>query len=389
MLTLQPNNYVLEEVTRDDIILASLAWGFTLGIGWLTAWAACKQTMGIYKRHGWRILKNPYFWMIWGEIAVCLGFGIICFMYLLGTISPSFAFYFCILTLWALQVQFLLQIIINRCAILITDRRWSWRLKYGVAALITSINISVYCIWIPARLQISESYIHTNEWWDRCEKGIYLVVDAALNIYFIRIVQQNLVQHGLTKYRGVVRFNMFIITFSLGMDVLIIAMMSLKNTFVYMQFHPLAYIVKLKIELSMAELIAKIAKNRDPSQMDGGQQADFHAHSSSRGGVTSKGAGTVLSGNRDGESKNRAWATVTTTVEMNTMDANGRKVDGRGGTTGYNHSDTETLIDPRAPFSGNATCSSGVEGGASQDRIDHKGGESISSFNSGSNEVHS
>jgi len=220
------------------------------------------------------------------------------------------------------------------------------------------------------------------------EKGIYLIVDAALNIYFIRIVQQNLVRHGLTKYRGVVRFNMFIISFSLAMDVLIIAMMSLDNTFVYMQFHPLAYIVKLKIELSMAELIAKIAKNRDPSQMDGEPQADFHAHSSSRGGGTSKGAGTVLSGNRDGENKNRAWATVTTTVEMNTMDANGRKIDERGGPTGYNHSDTDTLIDPRAPFSGNAACTSGVEGGALRDRMDHKGVESISSFNSASGDVH-
>lgn len=136
------------------------------------------------------------------------------------------------MTLWALQVQFLLQIIINRCAILITDRRFASRMKWGVAGVITAINISVYCIWVPARLQISEEYIHINQWWDRAEKVIYLVIDAALNLYFIRIVQRNLVQHGLTKYRGVVRFNMFIIAFSLGMDVLIISMMSLKNTFV-------------------------------------------------------------------------------------------------------------------------------------------------------------
>ena len=136
------------------------------------------------------------------------------------------------MTLWALQVQFLLQIIINRCAILITDYRWARKLKYGVAALITAINISVYCIWVPARLQINHQYIEINEWWDRCEKAIYLVVDAALNFYFIRIVQRNLVSLGLTKYRGVVKFNMFIIAFSLGMDVLIISMMSLSNTFV-------------------------------------------------------------------------------------------------------------------------------------------------------------
>lgn len=102
----------------------------------------------------------------------------------------------------------------------------------GVAALITAINISVYCIWIPARLQINETYVHVNEYWDRTEKIIYLLVDAALNFYFIRIVQKNLVERGLTKYRRLVLFNMFIIGFSLSMDVLIIAMMSLKNTFV-------------------------------------------------------------------------------------------------------------------------------------------------------------
>jgi hypothetical protein len=31
----------------------------------------------------------------------------------------------------------------------------------------------------------------------------------------------------------------------------------------YLQFHPLAYIVKLKIEMSMANLIAKIAKAQE------------------------------------------------------------------------------------------------------------------------------
>ncbi|EGY22349.1 uncharacterized protein VDAG_03787 [Verticillium dahliae VdLs.17] len=165
--------------------------------------------------------------------------------------------------MWALQVQFLLQIIVNRCAILMTDPNRASRLKWGIAALITLVNISVYCIWIPARLQISERYVHINEWWDRCEKGIYLVVDAMLNFYFIHIVKKNLIMHGLTKYRSLVRFNMFIVGFSLSMDVFIIGMMSLGNSFVYMQVHPLAYIVKLNIEMSMADLIGKIARNRN------------------------------------------------------------------------------------------------------------------------------
>lgn len=68
----------------------------------------------------------------------------------------SFAFYFSILTLWALQVQFLLQIIINRIGVLMLDRKKAANLKYGVAVLITLINISVYCIWVRNRVMFRQ-----------------------------------------------------------------------------------------------------------------------------------------------------------------------------------------------------------------------------------------
>ncbi|KAF2220982.1 hypothetical protein BDZ85DRAFT_302196 [Elsinoe ampelina] len=256
-------DFVEQQVTQADMNIASIAWGFSMGFGFLTVWAAIKQTTAARRKHGTRRLNTPYIWMIWLEIIVCLAFSIECWLYLAGIIPPGFAFYFTILTFWALQVQFLLQIIINRVMILMTNRRRGRQLRIGVAVLITAINISVYCIWIPARLQISKKYVYLNNIWDRCEKAIYLIVDACLNFIFIRIVQKNLVSNGLKKYERLVRFNMWIIGFSLSMDVLIIAMMSLNNTFVYMQFHPLAYIVKLKIEMSMADLISKVAKTKE------------------------------------------------------------------------------------------------------------------------------
>ncbi|KAI8951075.1 hypothetical protein F4801DRAFT_589941 [Xylaria longipes] len=265
-MSLLSPHYVLQEVTVSDTIIASIAFGFTLGFGQLTTWTATRQTWVAYRNTGRKVLRNVYIRMIWGEIIVCLGFGIICFLHLRGVIPPCFAFYFSILTLWALQVQFLLQIIINRCRIIAHDKEFMDKLKIGVAVLITAVNISVYNIWIPARLEISQSYIHINEWWDRVEKVIYMLTDAFLNIYFIRTVQHGLVRNGLTKYRGLVHFNMMIVGFSLSMDLLIITMMSLPNTFVYMQFHPLAYIVKLNIELSMADLIGRIARNRDHNE---------------------------------------------------------------------------------------------------------------------------
>ncbi|KAH6663790.1 hypothetical protein B0J14DRAFT_523637, partial [Halenospora varia] len=259
MITLLSDHYIAEPVTIDDLQLASLAWGFTIGFGFLTTWTAIKQTADMKRRYGYSKLNSPYIWMIWLEILVCLIFSIICWLYLNHIIPPSFAFYFVILTTWALQVQFLLQIIINRVSILLMDHQKAMRLKIGVAILITAVNISVYCIWVPARLQVSAKYEHVNKIWDRCEKVIYLLVDGALNWYFIYTVKIQLVNQGLVKYNRLVRFNMWIIGFSLSMDVLIISMMSLKNSFVYMQFHPFAYIVKLNIEMSMADLIAKVS----------------------------------------------------------------------------------------------------------------------------------
>lgn len=71
--------------------------------------------------------------------------------------------------------------------------------------------------------------MHINEVWDRLEKGIYLLMDAFLNYYFIKTVKENLVANGLHKYDKLVKFNQVIIIVSLLMDVLIIGAMSIPN----------------------------------------------------------------------------------------------------------------------------------------------------------------
>ncbi|GAB1522565.1 hypothetical protein RhiTH_005686 [Rhizoctonia solani] len=136
---------------------------------------------------------------------------------------------------------------------------WTFWLKFTIAVWITAINISVYCIWVPAKLQISQRYHDINVWWDRTEKCLYLVTDAILNYMFIRSIKQRLLKVGLKKYDKLVKFNEKIIAVSLAMDVLIITMMSHPNDFVYMQFHPVAYMVKLEIEMCMSKLMIKVA----------------------------------------------------------------------------------------------------------------------------------
>lgn len=87
--------------------------------------------------------------------------------------------------------------------------------------------------------------------------------------------------HGLVKYRPLVYFNARLMVVSIALDVsiswpmsleptkltrvplkiMLIALMQLKNPQLYVQFHPLVYMAKLKIELSMATLIKKIAQS--------------------------------------------------------------------------------------------------------------------------------
>jgi hypothetical protein len=127
----------------------------------------------------------------------------------------------------------LIQIIRNRISLLITSDREKFWLKWGSFLIVLGINISVYCIWIPARLQISPFWIQLNNIWDRIEKAIYLVLDAGLNIYFVVLVKRKLLSSGVTKYYPLFRFNIMMVVLSLSLDVLLIGLMSLPNGLIY------------------------------------------------------------------------------------------------------------------------------------------------------------
>ncbi|KAK4145943.1 uncharacterized protein C8A04DRAFT_10092 [Dichotomopilus funicola] len=134
------------------------------------------------------------------------------------------------------------------------------RLKLGLLILIGLVNISVFCIWIPARLQINDTYMRINYVWDRIEKAIFAAIDFCMNAYFMWLVKSKLVSNGLTQYNRLYKYNLAMVTLSISLDVLLIGLMSLKDDAVYVQVHPLMYLVKLNIEMNMAELIAKVVR---------------------------------------------------------------------------------------------------------------------------------
>ncbi|KAL6703502.1 hypothetical protein ACN47E_009600 [Coniothyrium glycines] len=274
-------DYQLEAITTADVATATVVWGLTLINAVIAVWLGTEQT-----KTSRSPVRSVYVWMIWLELLVSFAMGLECYLHLLKIIRPSFAFYFTILFFWCIQVQLLLQIIINRIRVIVPDRAHSRKIMIVTAIFVTAINISVFNIWIPARLQISHKYHVINEIWDRIEKGLYLIVDAALNWYFLKTVKSNLINNGLTKYNKLVRFNQNIVIVSLLMDVMIIGAMSIPNSFVYIQFHPLAYLVKLNIEMTMANLIKRIALStaRKTGQISLAEEfkSDSHLSSSAR-----------------------------------------------------------------------------------------------------------
>ncbi|KAL1663138.1 hypothetical protein GGF50DRAFT_116309 [Schizophyllum commune] len=217
----------------------------------------------------------------------CIIYGTICWLYLHGIIPPGFGIFFATTTIWAVQIQCVLQIICNRVGVLLPDDRSRLTLKLSVAFFVLLINISVYCIWIPSKMGVDEKFKQINVVWDRVEKVIYLFIDMALNAYFIISVKRRLVAYGLRKYDALVRYNTWIATVSVSMDVFIICMMSLKNDFVYNQVHPVAYMVKLNIEISMSDLIRRVATSTGTAQLDSQSiHVDFENVSSSVTGTS-------------------------------------------------------------------------------------------------------
>ncbi|KAI1451727.1 hypothetical protein F4805DRAFT_463494 [Annulohypoxylon moriforme] len=252
----EPPWFVAVRPNKLEMNLSSIVAGVSICTGIFSFAKGVLQTRSICAKRNGR--PNAYVVMVWIEWSVCITMGIICWLYLWGTIPPSFQFFFLLVSLWVFQTQCMIQIIISRIALLVPDRTRIIRMKWSIGIVFGLINLSVYLIWIPARLQINETYIHMNDIWDRIEKGIFCMIDVGLNIYFIYLVRSGLISNGLTKYMPLFIFNILMLTFSLSLDIILIGVMSLGQ--IYFQFHPFVYLLKLYIEMNITDLIAKIVR---------------------------------------------------------------------------------------------------------------------------------
>ncbi|KAK3318841.1 hypothetical protein B0H66DRAFT_622967, partial [Apodospora peruviana] len=260
------------------MFLATFLWGFTIAIACFSFAKAVRQTHRSWRRSS---RANAYIVMVWLEWTSCVVTAITSWLFLENLIAAR-----CVLTIdhrlvVPSFVQCLMQIMTNRIALIMYDPVRAAKLKWIVIVAIGIINVSVFCIWVPARLQISSTYIQANQIWDRAEKCIFLVIDAALNSYFMYLIKSKLVANGLKKYCLVYRFNLVMVCLSISLDVSIITHIPVSlSSFRYVQLHPAAYLIKLHIEMNIAELLGKVlmrSSNRRVNSLGSSRSTDNSA----------------------------------------------------------------------------------------------------------------
>ncbi|KAK5652829.1 hypothetical protein OQA88_9495 [Cercophora sp. LCS_1] len=240
-----------------EVLFVTFLWGFTMALSLVTGAKALRQTYRSWlRRRRW----NAYIAMVWAVWLCDIVIAIVYWIEIEGWIEPSFYYFAGILVMWTIQLQCLTQIMTNRISLVLYDPDKARRLRVGVALAIGAINISVFIVWIPARLQISHEWIVINNVWDRIEKVFFLFIDLFLNVYFMWLVKIKLIASGLTQYKVVYRCNLAMVCLSISADIAIICSMAAPVDTVYIEAHAVAYMVKLYIEMNLAELLGKVIK---------------------------------------------------------------------------------------------------------------------------------
>ncbi|KAK8098873.1 uncharacterized protein PG998_012114 [Apiospora kogelbergensis] len=223
---LVPPWYHYVQLSPADAELCNVIWGATLCCAVFVGATTSHQTWVI---HGRNKKFNVFLAMVWFEFISGVITSVMAWIFLKGFIMPK-------------------SILLNRASILAQNKRRTRQLKLATFFAIILVQISVFCVWIPAQLQISDRYIRFNAVWFRAEMAIFAIIDANLSVYILRVVQAKLVANELVKYRILFMYNIWRVCISVACDV-----------------HSLVHLIKLYIELSLAELIAKIVWAINPT----------------------------------------------------------------------------------------------------------------------------
>ncbi|KAI5846474.1 hypothetical protein DFP73DRAFT_545988 [Morchella snyderi] len=256
-----------EALTNLERELTLVAWGILIGFGYLTGWKAYKQTSTISREKRY---TSSYFWWVWMDYVSIMLFGVLAWILNQGHIRPQLWLYIPLVALWSIQAQALLQININRIELIAVDKAFNNRVRIGCLVIIAVFIVGTFSVWIPGRLGISAKITQISKIYIEVQGSLIILLDIALNTYFIRTVKATLIDPGLDKYKPLVSHNLMLVYATITVETIALGLMWLPaSPFVWLQYGTLAWMGKLNVELSMADLIMKLAYHTpEPSSLE-------------------------------------------------------------------------------------------------------------------------
>lgn len=112
------------------------------------------------------------------------------------------------------------------------NKRKARNKKIGLAVSIGLVNIAVFYVWTTSQMKGASDYqVMLNHMFEKAEKAFFLVIDLALNLYFLYLVRFHLIADGLSKYWKLFNFNCGMVMISTSMDVLLFGFLSLPEEY--------------------------------------------------------------------------------------------------------------------------------------------------------------
>ncbi|UQC89282.1 uncharacterized protein CLUP02_14811 [Colletotrichum lupini] len=241
----------------------ALYFGVCIGLLALTSAKAVQQSFIIYSRTN--SLKNIYAWMVWILLFANATQAIIVWLLFRGDISINIGFMIADAISWVLQTQLAPQILANRLGLLMHNKQRVKYMKIGLVVFIGIFNLAYIALWIVFTINPSQLAVVINRYLSRLDIVIDLLVNVVLDATFLIIIKRELIAGGLVKYRLLFNCGVAAVCLSISLDVVMMILMSAPNSYHYTCTHPVAYSVRLIIEMLMADLIAVIA--RTPHEM--------------------------------------------------------------------------------------------------------------------------
>ncbi|TLS28495.1 hypothetical protein PpBr36_00657 [Pyricularia pennisetigena] len=167
---------------------------------------------------------------------------------------------------YLVMVQLSVNILIHILKFLIPCPRRAARIKWTVVGTQMLMLISIYIVWIPAQLQVNNTFLTLDGIWVKIISFECLFVNGMLGGYLALLAKRRRdTAKGLNYWSDCFWKILALVSIMTLMDVMNVVALSLPDRYFYILFQPTMYMVKVFTEMTISEVLCKILYPSDSS----------------------------------------------------------------------------------------------------------------------------